>query len=472
MTGQAVATVNDDDKWAVSHTDKIAPFIPDGFASVYKFSQLIAASGMAPKDMKSPDQVAVAIFHGLEIGLTPMAALQSIAVINGRPSIWGDGALAIVRASGEVEEFEELYEGGELYLKQPEFNELGVLVKAGTPNPAYKAVCRLKRKGRPAKDYEFSVLDAIEAGLYNKEGPWRQYRKRMLKMRARSFALRDEFTDIMRGMVLAEEAQDYDILPGEGGGSTREEPPAASEQEIAVPAGKKAARKKAEPNKYTDVDTKVTDIDPKTGDEVEEGKASEDAGESEDPPGAAEQAKPAAEPEKAKPKPKPAEQKKADPVDENAVFMKQLLDDVGADKPLKEYLIYCNDILSPIETEEAMKPVWLDRKAFEGVVASQRVIIEQLRDWHKARINAIAKGEEPPAATGKDAPKGAVFDFQGFVAAVDKALGTEKKPDDVNKVYAQMTAAPIKEGIISEAQVKDVLLPLLATHLDRTDYGN
>ena len=44
---------------------------------------------------------------GAEIGLQPLQAMQNIAVINGRPSLWGDAVLALVRSSGLLEQFEE-----------------------------------------------------------------------------------------------------------------------------------------------------------------------------------------------------------------------------------------------------------------------------------------------------------------------------------------------------------------------------
>src|SRR6185436_6230774 len=80
------------------------PMVPTNLEGVWRLSELIAASGMAPKDMKEAPQIAVAIMHGLEVGLTPMAALQSIAVVNGRPSVWGDGAIGLVRACGLLED--------------------------------------------------------------------------------------------------------------------------------------------------------------------------------------------------------------------------------------------------------------------------------------------------------------------------------------------------------------------------------
>ena len=163
--------------------------VPVSFEGVWRMAQIIAASGMAPKDMKQPEQIAVAIMHGMEVGLTPMAALQSIAVINGRPSIWGDGALALIQASGlllEIEEFEE--------------------DRDGIPT----AVCRVKRKGeRAAIERTFSEAQQKLAGLLGKD-IHKQYPQRMRQMRARAFALRDKFADVLRGLAIGEEMRDVD----------------------------------------------------------------------------------------------------------------------------------------------------------------------------------------------------------------------------------------------------------------------
>jgi hypothetical protein len=70
------------------------------------------------------------------------------------------------------------------------------------------AVCVAKRKGRTPVTAKFSVEDAKRAGLWAKQGPWSAYPKRMLQMRARGFALRDAFPDVLKGMITAEEAID------------------------------------------------------------------------------------------------------------------------------------------------------------------------------------------------------------------------------------------------------------------------
>lgn len=155
-----------------------------------RFGRMLASSEFAPKDFRGkPESCVLAIQHGSEIGLGPMQSIQSIAVINGRPSIWGDAALALVMASPVCEYVCERIDGdGEQAM----------------------AVCEVKRRGYPARTISrFSVADAKKAGLWGKSGPWTQYPRRMLQLRARGFALRDQFPDVLKGLVTAEEAGDY-----------------------------------------------------------------------------------------------------------------------------------------------------------------------------------------------------------------------------------------------------------------------
>lgn len=152
-----------------------------------RFAQMIADSGLAPKGLQTPQAIAVAIELGLEVGLPPLSALQNVAVINGRPAIYGDAALALVRASGLLEVFDEYAEGS---------------------GDDRQAVCRVKRRGEHEIVSTFSVRDAKTARLWGKAGPWTEYPERMLKFRARGFALRDGFPDVLRGFRTAEEAQD------------------------------------------------------------------------------------------------------------------------------------------------------------------------------------------------------------------------------------------------------------------------
>ena len=159
------------------------------FQELMRFSEIAAESGMVPKDYAGrPGAILIAVQMGSELGLSPMQAIQNIAVVNGRPSVWGDALLGLVKASPVCDDVIETIEG---------------------EGDRMTAICVAKRKGKSPVESRFSVQDAQNANLWTKPGPWKQYPKRMLQMRARGFALRDAFPDVLRGLITSEEA--YDI---------------------------------------------------------------------------------------------------------------------------------------------------------------------------------------------------------------------------------------------------------------------
>ena len=91
------------------------------------------------------------------------------------------------------------------------------------------AWCKVKRRGEPEQIRTFSDQDAKVAGLQGKAGPWVTAPKRMKQMRARAFALRDVFTDILRGMNMAEESADIPPPAERHMGAVEEVRPAAEQ---------------------------------------------------------------------------------------------------------------------------------------------------------------------------------------------------------------------------------------------------
>lgn len=167
---------------------------PQTFEQALTFSNYLAESDLVPKDFKGkPGNCLIAMQWGSELGLKPLQSLQNLAVINGRPALWGDAVIALVLASPVCEYVTEDDDGK-------------------------TAFCRVKRKGAPEQVRTFSVDDAVKAGLAGKQGPWSQYPKRMRQMRARAFALRDVFPDVLRGMPVAEELQDMETSQQHTGG--------------------------------------------------------------------------------------------------------------------------------------------------------------------------------------------------------------------------------------------------------------
>lgn len=153
---------------------------------MWRFSIAMVNSGQF-KDLPTPEVALMKLQAGLELGLTPVWSLTNIMVTNGRPSVWGDALLGIV-------------------LSQPTCEDVIETAKGNFPDDSYTAVCEVKRKGRLPVIREFSVADAKKAGIFGKNVHG-AYPKRMLQMRARSWACRDGFADALRGLGVIEEQQ-------------------------------------------------------------------------------------------------------------------------------------------------------------------------------------------------------------------------------------------------------------------------
>lgn len=164
--------------------------VPQSFQEYLELAKIMSTSNMVPKDYRGKvEDCFVAMMFGAELGVSPMQALQNIAVINGRPSIFGDMALALVRAHPELTLFDEHYD-----------------------EKLKTATCTVQRGRSKPVARSFSWAQAEEAGLTGRNPIYKQYPERMLRMRARSFALRDTFPDVLKGVHVAEESMDLPSL--------------------------------------------------------------------------------------------------------------------------------------------------------------------------------------------------------------------------------------------------------------------
>ena len=173
--------------------NKVTVLEPTNMMEAMEFSTAMSKSQMVPQAYRGkPEDILVAIQMGYEVGLAPMQALQNIAVISGKPTVWGDALLALCK-------------------KHPAWRGMTEQIDGET------AICTIKRALENGEietiSSKFSRDDALKAGLLNKAGPWKAYPKRMLALRARGFALRDSFPDAIKGMITTEEAMDYPKQP-------------------------------------------------------------------------------------------------------------------------------------------------------------------------------------------------------------------------------------------------------------------
>lgn len=177
---------------AVAAKEERFTLAPRSLDEAMQYSRIMAQSALVPESFRGkPADILVAVMAGAELGVSPLQALSGIAVINGKATVWGDLLVAVVQATGELE-----------YLKE----EWDPAADGGT------AIVTLKRKGQPERVERFSMKDAERAKLAGKQ-TYQQWPQRMCGWRAKTFALRAEFADALKGMTTAEEAQD--VIEGE-----------------------------------------------------------------------------------------------------------------------------------------------------------------------------------------------------------------------------------------------------------------
>jgi hypothetical protein len=199
-SGTAVIVAPPKPKAELVAGERVSPIIPRTIDEVARIANAVIVAGLAPDSYRGTDERATAskimigIMKGAEIGLAPLTALANIAIINGKPCLYGDGAVALIQKSGAVERWEEAFTGEE-----------------GTDS--WTANCTIWRRGQESP-YEghFSWGDAKRAKLTSK-GPWLSYPGIMLQWRARGRAMRTGFADCLSGLSIAEEVRDLPEAP-------------------------------------------------------------------------------------------------------------------------------------------------------------------------------------------------------------------------------------------------------------------
>ncbi len=181
---------------------------PQNLTEAMKFAEMMSSSELVPKNFRGkPGDVLIAVEMGREVGLSPMAAIQNIGVINGKPGLYGDAGKAILLAGGCI--IEE--------------DDIEIIKKTG------RARCKVTRKGRPPVERTYSIDNAKTAGLFGKEGPWRTNPERQMAWRAFWFAARDAAADLLKGIGGAEELVDYTPIERDITPASASLPPAAPE---------------------------------------------------------------------------------------------------------------------------------------------------------------------------------------------------------------------------------------------------
>src|SRR5690554_6471790 len=193
-------TMSENETGMIRRDQYITRYEPKGFDDLARLSKAVVRSGLAPSDVKSPEDAMMILMTGAELGLTAMQSLRSIYVVKGKPTMAADLMKALVLASGECEKWE--YE-----------------TKSA-------ACCRaiVQRRGSKPQVYEWTIQDARNAGLNS--ATWKNYPSQMLRHRVDADAARGEFPHLILGMYTPDELGGQDDVDDAPRVVAREEPPA------------------------------------------------------------------------------------------------------------------------------------------------------------------------------------------------------------------------------------------------------
>lgn len=117
---------------------------------------------------------------GFELGMPITAAFELIQVIQGKPTLSPRGALALVLASGLLEDM-------------------------NINDEAHSCTVTMKRKGGPGYTLKWTLEDAKKAGIVKPDSAWSSYESNMLRWRAIGFVIDVLFSDVTGGLKRADE---------------------------------------------------------------------------------------------------------------------------------------------------------------------------------------------------------------------------------------------------------------------------
>lgn len=132
---------------------------------------------------KAEEQIFTLMLVAQSEGIHPIKALMAYDVINGQPALKASEALARYMDSGGKIEW----------------------IKSDKES----AKARFTHPSSGSFEYEYTVEDATDAGLINKDN-WKKNLKAMLRARCTSAGIRMSYPRCLNNMYLAEEVQDFD----------------------------------------------------------------------------------------------------------------------------------------------------------------------------------------------------------------------------------------------------------------------
>lgn len=164
----------------------LTAFEPQNLEQMFRFSEWLAKSQLIPRALQGkPQDVTIVLLKGREVGLSPMQALGTINVIEGKAVMAAELLVALVKRHSDICEHFSLVESTET-----------------------KATFSTRRKGSPKESaLTYTIEQATKAGLAGKDN-WKKHTATMLRWRAAAALARSEYPDLTSGIVTPDEAEE------------------------------------------------------------------------------------------------------------------------------------------------------------------------------------------------------------------------------------------------------------------------
>ncbi len=175
----------------MSNEKKSMALVPSSFGEVAQMSQVWAKASTLNSALRNkPEDVALTVLTGMELGLLPMASLRMINIIDGKPSLAADTLVAIVLGRRDVCEY--------FICIEEETNET-------------QATYETKRVGAPRpRRMTFTLAQAKAMNLAGRDN-WKKQQATMLRHRSRAALARDVYPDIVGAVYTDDEARDFTV---------------------------------------------------------------------------------------------------------------------------------------------------------------------------------------------------------------------------------------------------------------------
>lgn len=145
-----------------------------------KYAQALAAADLLPAAYrKKPANVLLAMEYGHALGLDTVTAMQSVHVIDGKPTASAQLIGALVRRAGH-----------RLRVTGDDQKAVAIIVRHDDPDFEFRS--------------EWNIDRAMAAGLTGR-GPWKQYPAAMMKARAITEVARDACPEVLAGVAYTPE---------------------------------------------------------------------------------------------------------------------------------------------------------------------------------------------------------------------------------------------------------------------------